>query len=95
MQWTTYYGRQIDMSQLSHQHLSNILYYFELVLEMQPSLNIIKELDERFGGIRLPYHPQVSFNYEMDVLRKKGYTSGQLDADIVVNGRWIGKIKYN
>jgi len=42
----------------------------------------------------LPYHPLISFPQEIDSLVNSGYTSGQPNADIVVDGKWIGKIKY-
>ena len=93
--WTTFYGQTIKVENLSHSHLSNILYYFDLVLNMGDVHPIRKELNRRFGGIQLPYYPLISFKAEIDELVNKGYTSGYPDADIVVNGKWIGKIKYN
>ncbi len=93
--WCTFYGKSIKISELSHQHLSNILYYFELVLEMKVTLLIEAELYQRFGGIKLPYHPLISFDYEIKELVKKGYTTGEPNADVVVNGKWVGKILYN
>lgn len=92
--WTTWYGDNIQVSELSHQHLSNILYYFDLVLDMGDVTPIRTELEKRFGGKQLPYHPMISFRYEIDTLVRKGYTTGKANADIVVNGKWIGKIKY-
>lgn len=98
--WTTFYGKTIKLTELSHQHLSNILYYFDLVLGFNNAnthgLSHIKnELDMRFGGIKLPYHPMVSFTQEIDELVRKGYTTGELDANIVVDSKWVGSIKYN
>lgn len=96
LEWGTFYGGRIPLSKISHQHLSNILYFYELVVDMiKPTPYIQMELDKRFGGIRLPYHPLVSFPEEIKVLVQKGYTTGELDADIIVNGKWIGKIKYS
>jgi hypothetical protein len=43
----------------------------------------------------LPYHPLVSFREEINFLVSKGYTTGENDADIIVDGKWVGKIKYN
>ena len=33
--WTTFYGKEIEVASLSHQHLSNIHYYFNIVLNFQ------------------------------------------------------------
>ena len=92
--WTTFYGRTMLLSELSHGHLSNILYYFKLVLEMGEVKPVRDELEKRFGGIQLPYHPMISFRPEIDELVKKGYTTGENNGDIIVNGNWVGKIKY-
>lgn len=94
VKWGTFYGRSIPISQISHQHLSNILWYYELVCETKPSSHIQLELDYRFGGIRLPYYPLISFSQEIDALVDSGYTTGELNADIIVEGNWIGKINY-
>lgn len=94
LEWGTFYGARIPISQLSHQHLSNIMWFYELVCSYKPVSQIQIEIDKRFGGIRLPYHPLISFPQEIDSLVNSGYTSGQPNADIVVDGKWIGKIKY-
>lgn len=93
--WTTFYGKEIEVASLSHQHLSNIHYYFNIVLNQIVPDFISQEIDNRFGGILLPYHPLISFNYEIKSLVDDGYTSGEINADIIVNGKWIGKILYN
>jgi len=93
--WGTWYGTRIKVSELSHQHLSNILHYFNLVLNMGDLHPIRAELNRRFGGIQLPYHPTVSFRAEINELVRKGYTTGENNADIIVNRKWVGKILYN
>jgi hypothetical protein len=65
------------------------------VVGSKPSGFIQHELEKRFGGIVLPYHPLVSFREEINFLVSKGYTTGENDADIIVDGKWVGKIKYN
>jgi hypothetical protein len=94
MNWTTAYGLEIHISNLSHQHLSNIMHYHKHLLGTKPIGFIQNELEKRFGGIVLPYHPLISFKEEISELIKKGYTNGQIDADIIVDGKWVGKIKY-
>lgn len=92
--WTTWYGSKINLSEMSHQHLSNILHYFKLLLGLDVP-EIRQELGVRFGGIQLPYHPMISFRQEINALVSKGYTTGENNADIIVDGKWIGKIIYN
>ena len=91
----TFYGGEIALRELSHQHISNILWFFKLLYDTEPHEDIRGELNNRFGGIQLPYHPLVSFPAEIKALCLKGYTTGELNADIHVNGVWVGKIKYN
>ena len=74
--------------------MSNITHYFKYVVGTKPSGYIQHELEKRFGGIVLPYHPLISFREEINFLVAKGYTTGENDADIIVEGKWVGKIKY-
>lgn len=95
----TFYGKKILLANISHSHLSNILWFFELAdgLDGQ-SLEIKMELEKRFGGIRLPYYPMVSYTAEIDTLRSKGYLypiKGSENEDIIVNGKWVGQVRYN
>ena len=95
--WRTFYGKTMKVTELSHQHISNILWYFELVLalDMNDIYLIRKELNCRFGGIQLPYHPNLAFRSEIDELVRLGYTSHEIDAPIIVQGKWIVSLKYN
>lgn len=95
MERHTFYGTVIDYKDLSHQHLSNILWYNELLLNGYPDSYAFRELNERFGGIRLPYSPVPSFNWEIDTLFELGYITNKRESEVVVNGRWVGKLKYN
>lgn len=92
--WETAYRQVIKLENMSHQHLSNITYYNRLVVGVEIPSMITEELNNRFGGIILPYQPLINFKFEMDALVNKGYTSGEPDADIIVDGKWIGKVKY-
>lgn len=95
-EWKTFYGKTMKISEMSHQHLSNIIHYYALVANMCPEpFEIQMEINERFGGILLPYQPLISFTSEIDYLVSKGYTTGEPNADIIVNGKWIGIIKYS
>jgi hypothetical protein len=92
--WGTFYGRQTPISQISHQHLSNILWYYELVTNLAVTPLIQAEIDERFGGIRLPYKPLHSFTYEIDALYDMGYITDKISSDIIVDGKWVGRLEY-
>ena len=92
--WKTFYGHDIFVSELSHQHLSNILWYYESIMKEPTSPLIQNEIVIRFGGIRLPYHPLHSFQYEINSLYRKGYISNIHDSDIIVNGKWVGRLEY-
>ncbi len=94
MSWTTFYGRKIEISNLSHQHLSNIHWYFALVLELDTPFEIEFQLRDRFGGMRLPYSPMISFTQEIEALKEKGYIDDSLNSNIVVNGKWVGALSY-
>lgn len=95
LEWGTFYGDRIPLSKISHQHLSNILWYYELVVDgIKVTPHIQAELENRFGGIRLPYSPLLSFPEEIKALVEKGYTTGEPNADVIVNGKWVGKINY-
>lgn len=93
--WVTHYNTKIRVGNLSHQHLSNILHYFNLVLDMGNLQPILTEVNKRFDGVRLPYKPLISFRGEIDELVRKGYTTGEINADIIVDNQVIGKIEYN
>lgn len=93
-EWGTFYGTKMRVSEISHQHLSNILWYYKLVVKSKPTQHIQSELEKRFGGILLPYSPLLSFPEEIQALVNQGYTTGHPNADIKVNGEWVGKIKY-
>jgi hypothetical protein len=93
--WQTHYGIQISIIALSHQHLSNILWYWELIVKESAPRGILDELEVRFGGIRLPYSPLISFTSEINVLFAYGYITDKLNSDIIVDGKWVGKLAYN
>lgn len=94
MNWRTFYGKQIPFSKLSHQHLSNIIWYYDLLMGEPPTYQIYIELNVRFGGIKLPYNPLHSFTYEIDALFERGYISDKFESNIIVDGKWVGRLEY-
>ena len=93
--WQTHYGTQINITALSHQHLSNILWYWQLIVKESAPMEIQDELEIRFGGIKLPYRPLISFTSEINVLFAYGYITNKLNSDIIVDGKWVGQVAYN
>lgn len=97
MKRMTFYGRAIDYSDLSHQHLSNIMWFNEILLSRWCNSEdpyAIYELNNRFGGIRLPYKPMHSFVAEVDSLLRRGYITNTTESDVIVDGKWVGKLSY-
>jgi hypothetical protein len=95
MKWTTFYGTDIEIPLLSHQHLSNITWYYSLVSNSPTPPEIMYEINKRFGGMILPYHPMISFTQEINTLADLGYITNLLDSDIVVDRKWVGKLIYS
>jgi hypothetical protein len=93
--WHTFYGSQIPLEQLSHQHISNIIWYWEIIVKERVDQEIYDQLETKYGGLRLPYRPLVSFTSEINTLFAMGYITSKLNSDIIVNGKWIGKIAYD
>jgi len=84
--WTTWDNRIIPAEKLSHQHLSNIYYYTHYILPeayCQSIRDDVQELlDKRFNGKRLPFKPDLKFEFEQRRLRSKGWL--RPNGDIVV-----------
>jgi len=97
MKWRTFYGYDLPINELSHQHLSNIIWYYKLILNYNFDINheIYNELNNRFGGICLPYKPLHSFVFEINRLFELGYITNKLNSDIIVDGKWVGKLSYD
>ena len=72
--WTTANGRRIPVSELSHQHISNILWFFEIMHNtVHPTMEL--ELVRRFDGERLLWRP-LPISGEIAWLRTNGYIVG-------------------
>lgn len=103
---TTFYGKKINYKDLTHQHISNIIWFNKInhgrysILSETESLKFsrheYKEIDERFGGIVLPYKPLISFKDEIDVLEDNGYLKpiDNHNSNIIIDGKWIGEVLY-
>lgn len=96
VKWKTTYGATMSPSEMSHRHLSNIIWYFDIFWSHNPRRkahpSIKQELHKRFGGIQLPYQPVTVFHDEIAELVKRGYTDGKLGSPIIFDGICVGKI---
>lgn len=94
--WGSFNGKSRNISDLDQQHMSNILWYHELLFGVTEGRRvdvIIEELGIRFGGKRLPYQPVDTFKMEIDMLRRKGYIKDNgLNEDVVVDGVKVGEV---
>ena len=94
MLWTTFEGRAVLISELTHQHLSNILWYFEIAVKDKPTLEIAIELNKRFNGVRLPYRPCNRFTEEIEFLYQNRFIKNKFDSDIIINGKTVGRVDF-
>ena len=97
-QWQTFEGQRKKISEIDHQHLSNIHYWINLTFPgYHPDIvNLIQnEINNRFAGEILPYRPLRRFAMEMDILQKKGWLwpkpSG-IGHNIIINHKWVGEV---
>lgn len=71
--WTTFQGRKVKVSEMDHQHLSNIYWYYRVILgpayrELFES--VLDICGVRFNGQVLPYRPHVEFKEERQYLEE-------------------------
>ena len=99
MKWGSFDGRSKEIEDLDDQHISNILWYYVLLvpdcdIKDRTLLVIYEEIIRRFGGFKpLPYRPMVNFKMEIDGLKEKGYIKGiGLNEDIIVDGEVVGQV---
>ena len=95
--WGSFNGKTHTVETMNHQHISNIVWYYKLLVgatQREKTLKIIMaEIGSRFDGEVLPYRPMDSFKIEIDELRRKGYIQDNgLNEDIVVDGEKIGEV---
>ena len=96
-EWTTWDGVTKKISEIDHQHLSNIIHFMAYINpNYSPAIKFAMndELMNRFGNRLLPYRPIGVYVPEMKVLRHKGYlvsteTPGYYK--IIVHGKEVGE----
>ncbi len=94
--WTTFQGKQVSFDTVDHQHLSNLIWYWKVLHDLDVT-DAIAKLSERFNGQLLPYRPHVDFKYEIDALKDRGMIVQPDDAVgwsfITYKGTIIGEIR--
>lgn len=97
----TFDGRLLGYEQMDHQHLSNICWAGEIFTSLPETvpayMRARQELDERFGGARLPYRPHPAFRQEAQLLESRSMLFWGEDlhgrfAVIVHKGHVIGEL---
>lgn len=93
-EWTTFDGRKVSISDIDHQHLSNT-YWFMKIFWKAPDAQlwqILEQIQQRFDGRILDYHPRVDFKEEIAYLRRKGMITSA--DEIIYNGEIIGRLNF-
>jgi len=99
--YRTFHGKEVTEETIDHQHLSNVIWYWTVVMNypvesMREDLNLLRR---RFNGQLLPYRPHVDFEYEIAFLRNKGMLhkdpGNSCRIVIVGEGKEIGEILYS
>ncbi len=93
--WKTINGIDISFSEIPHDHLSNILWFADIVALGLYSDTILEELNNeliKYGGVRLPYIPLHTFSREIKYLKNSSKIN--TFGDIMHNGQRIGSIAH-
>ena len=69
----TYDGRVTDYDTMTQQHLSNIFWYNNILMDDNVDNELLRQIDNRFGGVILPYKPVLEFKLEIKALHKRGF----------------------
>lgn len=83
--WRTADGRDISLDEMTHQHASNIIWFYDIFLKVDHKV-IRRLINEKFNGVVLPFKPLPIPN-ELSDMYKLGL--------ITSNGDIIKKISWN
>ena len=75
--WRTADGRDIPLNEISHQHASNIIWYYDLLCDQDHTI-IRKLINDKFEGIILEFKP-LPIPHEILDLHKKGLITAKGD----------------
>ena len=95
--WKTFDGKNVNLSTIDHQHLSNCFWYAKIIKgSTEDDLHHISaELTRRFNSELLPYRPNIAFEAEISELIKIGCiqcTENSAFRTIVYKGKIVGEI---
>ncbi len=94
--WYTFDGVKKRVSEIDHQHLSNIIYFMAYVnsgYRQSIKDGFHTELKRRFNGILLSWKPLRRFEGEMEFLKENNYLKEHKDSTfIVINNKIIGQV---
>lgn len=99
--WTTFEGVKKPISEIDHQHLSNIMYFIKYInpqfYDTRIRMMIGGEIDKRFDGKLLPYRPLARNFSEIDTLIKNGWLKSGWNGEkqstlIIIDGKEIGEV---
>lgn len=98
--WTTFDGVTKKVSEIDHQHLSNIIHFMRFVNPNYPKhiKEMFKdEIDRRFDGTLLYWRPLRRFAGEMKYLQRMGWLHKNENkhgkpTDVIINNQWVGEV---
>ncbi|MEK6828837.1 MAG: hypothetical protein AABY15_01835 [Nanoarchaeota archaeon] len=95
--WWTFDGVKKKVSEIDHQHLSNIIYFMRFVNPNYPK-NIKEgfetELRRRFNGVSLPWKPLKRFKGEYEFLEQNGWLHNNgIKTEIIIDGILVGEVE--
>jgi len=101
--WYTFDQKFVSFDEVSHQHISNAIWFSEVFNNRTKSNDKFMEqadwvLTKRFDGVRLPWKPlpipkEIETLKQMGLITKKGYILGNSNTPSF-NGKVIGSINH-
>lgn len=97
--WMTFEGQIHKLSEIDHQHLTNI-YYWTHYLHPEWYADTVKyrikiTIDQRFDGELLDYKPLRRFKDEMKLLELRGWLCEDDEyfrTNVIINGKMVGYV---
>ena len=69
--WVTFQGKTKLVSEIDHQHLSNMYWYYLIFWDKKLQW-VLDEINDRFNGQILHYRPHLQFESEIQGLEDRG-----------------------